>query len=76
MLTEDLVVPLVDFLTPEQPLKDAAKVLRTAYRGEEHTGVKGLPVLDPRGKPAGFLSTGASANVVVPSSGWPAHFRS
>jgi CBS domain-containing protein len=66
MLAKDLMIPLVEFLTPEMSLKDAAKVLRTANRGEERTGVKGLPVLDPKGKMVGFLSIGDLLKAVFP----------
>jgi CBS domain-containing protein len=67
MLAKDLMIPLPEFLTPEMSLKDAAKVLWTANRGGERTGVKGLPVLDPRGKMVGFLSTGGLLKSVFPS---------
>lgn len=67
MLAKDLMIPLVEFLTPEMTLKQAAGVLRSANRGEERIGVKGLPVLDPRGKMVGFLSIGDLLKAVFPS---------
>ena len=67
MLAKDLMIPLQESLTPEMTLKSAAGVLRTANRGEERIGVKGLPVLDPRGKMIGFLSIGDILKAVFPS---------
>ncbi len=67
MLAKDLMVPLQESLTPEMTLKEAACILRTARRGEESIGVKGLPVLDPSGKMVGFLSIGDILKAVFPS---------
>lgn len=67
MLAIDLMIPLAEFLTPEMTLKEAAGILRCAKRGEERNGVKGLPVLDPRGAMVGFLSIGDILKAVFPS---------
>ena len=67
MLAKDLMIPLQESLTPEMTLKEAACILRTAKRGEETIGVKGLPVLDPAGKMVGFLSIGDILKAVFPS---------
>ena len=67
MLAKDLMIPLQESLTPEMTLKEAACMLRTAKRGEETIGVKGLPVLDPAGKMVGFLSIGDILKAVSPS---------
>jgi CBS domain-containing protein len=56
MKAKDLMIPVQDFLKPDDNLKDAVNLLRTARRGEERIGVKGLPVLDESGKLVGMLS--------------------
>ena len=66
MLAKDLMIPLQESLTPEMTLKEAACILRTAKRGEETIGVKGLPVLDPAGMMVGFLSIGDILKAVFP----------
>ena len=56
MKAKDLMIPVQDYLKPDNTLKDAVNLLRTARRGEERIGVKGLPVLDESGKLVGMLS--------------------
>ena len=46
MKAKDLMVPLQEYLKPDNTLKEAANLLRIAQRGEEKIGVKALPVLD------------------------------
>ncbi|MEK6652444.1 MAG: CBS domain-containing protein [Nitrospirota bacterium] len=67
MKAKDLMVPLQEYLKPGTTLKEAANILRTAKRGEEKVGVKGLPVLDETGKMVGFLSIGDILKAVFPS---------
>ncbi len=67
MKAKDLMVPLQEYLKPDTTLKEAANILRTAKRGEEKEGVKGLPVLDANGKMVGFLSMGDILKAVFPS---------
>ncbi len=67
MKAKDLMIPLHECLTPEMPLVQAAHLLKTAKRGEEIVGVKGLPVLDQSGKMIGFLSIGDILKAVFPS---------
>ncbi len=50
MKAKDLMIPIQDYLGPENTLKEAANLLRIAKKGEEKIGVKGLPVLDKEGK--------------------------
>lgn len=50
MKAKDLMIPLQEYLKPEMPLFEAGLILRTAKRGEERIGVKGLPVVDEEGK--------------------------
>lgn len=67
MKAKDLMVSLQEYLKPGTTLKEAANILRTAKRGEEKVGVKGLPVLDANGKMVGFLSMGDILKAVFPS---------
>lgn len=67
MKAKDLMIPLQEYLTPDTTLKEAANILRTAKRDEEKFGVKGLPVLDNKGKMIGFLSIGDILKAVFPS---------
>ncbi|MDP2167461.1 MAG: CBS domain-containing protein [Thermodesulfovibrionales bacterium] len=67
MKAKDLMIPLREYLRPDTTLREAANILRTANRGEEKVGVKGLPVLDESGKMIGFLSIGDILKAVFPS---------
>jgi CBS domain-containing protein len=67
MKAKDLMIPLQDYLRPENTLKEAVNLLLTAKRGEEKVGVKGLPVLDENGKLIGMLSMGDILKAVFPS---------
>ena len=67
MKAKDLMIPLQDYLRPENTLKEAVNLLMTAKRGEEKVGVKGLPVLDKNGKLIGMLSMGDILKAVFPS---------
>lgn len=66
MKARDLMIPLQEYLEPDDTLSDAARVLRTARRNEETVGVKGLPVLDSEGKMVGVLSMGDILKAVFP----------
>ena len=67
MKAKDLMIPLQEYLKPDNTLAEAANILRVAKRGEEKEGVKGLPVLDMNGKMVGFLSMGDILKAVFPS---------
>src|SRR4030042_2487650 len=67
MKAKDLMVPLQEYLKPDNTLKDAANLLRIAQRGEEKIGVKALPVLDASGSLVGILSIGDILKAVYPS---------
>ena len=41
MKAKDLMIPLQDYLKPDNTLREAANLLRIAKRGEERIGVKG-----------------------------------
>jgi CBS domain-containing protein len=66
MKAKDMMIPLREHLKPDGTLQDAARILRTASRDEEKIGVKGLPVLDDKGKMIGFLSMGDILKAVFP----------
>lgn len=66
MKTKDLMIPLQEYLKPDNTLKEAVNLLRIAKRGEEKVGVKGLPVLDDKGKLVGMLSMRDILKVVFP----------
>ena len=67
MKAKDVMTPIHDYLRPEDTLKRAANLLRTARRGEEKVGVKGLPVIDEEGKIMGILSMIDILKAVYPS---------
>lgn len=66
MLARDVMIPVQDFLAPENTLKEAVRLLKTARRGETRLGVKGLPVLDSRGSIIGMLSMRDILKAVFP----------
>ena len=67
MKAKDLMIPIQDFLRPDDTLKDAVNLLRVARRDVERQGVKGLPVLDARQKVIGILSMQDILKAVYPS---------
>ncbi|MCL5024109.1 MAG: CBS domain-containing protein [Nitrospirae bacterium] len=66
MKARDLMIPLKEYLKPDQTLKEAVNLLRTARRSDSRIGVKGLPVLDAGGKLVGMLSMGDILKAVWP----------
>lgn len=68
MKARDLMIPLQDYLGPDDTLRHAVNLLKTARRGEEKIGVKGLPVVDEEtGKVVGLLSMRDILKAVWPS---------
>ncbi len=67
MKAKDLMIPIQDYLSPDNTLKEAVNLLRIAKKGEEKIGVKGLPVLDKEGKLIGMLSMTDILKAVHPS---------
>lgn len=67
MKAKDLMIPIQDFLKPDNTLRDAVNLLRIAKKGEEKVGVKGLPVLNKDGKLVGMLSMTDILKAVHPS---------
>jgi CBS domain-containing protein len=67
MKAKDLMIPVQDYLAPDNTLKEAATLLRIAQRGEEKIGVKALPVLDASGSLRGILSIGDILKAVHPA---------
>jgi CBS domain-containing protein len=64
---KDIMIPIQEFLKPDQTLKEAVNLLRSARRDEERQGVKGLPVLDANQKLIGILSMQDILKAVYPS---------
>jgi|WetSurMetagenome_2_1015567.scaffolds.fasta_scaffold223343_2 CBS domain-containing protein len=67
MKAKDLMIPIQDFLKPDNTLRDAANLLRIARKGQEKVGVRGLPVLNKDGKLVGMLSMKDILKAVQPS---------
>jgi predicted transcriptional regulator len=67
MKARDLMIPVQEFLRPDNTLREAVKLLRTARRDETRVGVKGMAVLDEKGMLIGLLSMGDILKAVFPS---------
>jgi len=67
MKAKDLMIPIQDYLSPDNTLKEAVNLLRIAKKGEEKVGVKGLPVLNKNGKLVGMVSMTDILKAVHPS---------
>jgi CBS domain-containing protein len=67
MKAKDLMVAMQDYLRPDNTLKEAVNILRTAVRGEQRMGVMGSPVLDENGNLVGMLSTTDILRAVYPA---------
>ena len=67
MKAKDIMIPFKDYLKPDDTLREAVNLLRTATRGEQEVGVMGLPVLDEKGTLIGMLSMTDILRAVYPS---------
>lgn len=67
MKAKDLMVAVQDYLRPDNTLKEAVNLLRTAVRGEQRMGVMGLSVLDESGSLVGMLSMTDILRAVYPA---------
>jgi CBS domain-containing protein len=67
MKAKDLMIPIQEYLKPDNTLKEAVNLLRFARKGEEKIGLKGLPVLDESGRLVGMLSMGDILKAVHPA---------
>jgi len=67
MKARDLMIPIQEYLRPDNTLREAVNLLRTARRDEARVGVKGMPVLDEKGMLIGLLSMGDILKAVFPS---------
>jgi CBS domain-containing protein len=67
MKAKDLMIPIQDYLRPDNTLKEAVNLLRIAKKGEEKIGLKGLPVINKDGKLVGMLSMTDILKAVHPS---------
>jgi CBS domain-containing protein len=66
MKARDLMIPLYDYLKPDNNLSDAIGLMKTARRSETKRGVKALPVLDDERKLIGIVSMGDLLKAVFP----------
>jgi len=73
MEARDLMIPLVDYLKPDNTIRDAVNLLQTAKRGEERSGAKGLPVLNDKKELVGMISMGDILKAVYPSNMYIIH---
>jgi hypothetical protein len=64
MKAKDLMVPLREYLKPDNTLKDAANLLRIAQRGEEKIGVKAL-FLTHRGISSEYFPSGIFSRLYI-----------
>ncbi len=67
MKAKDIMIPFHDYLKPDDNLRTAVNLFKTAVRGEQKSGVMGLPVLDEKGKLIGMLSMMDILRAVYPS---------
>jgi CBS domain-containing protein len=67
MKAKDLMIPVQEYLKPDNSLKEAVNLLSFARKGEEKIGLKGLPVLDESGRLVGMLSMGDILKAVHPA---------
>ena len=67
MKAKDLMIPIRDYLKPDNTLKEAVNLLWTGFRGEKRVGVMGAPVLDEKGNLVGILSMTDVLRAVYPS---------
>jgi predicted transcriptional regulator len=61
------MIPVQEYLRPDNTLREAVNLLRTARRDEARVGVKGMAVLDEKGMLIGLLSMGDILKAVFPS---------
>lgn len=67
MKVKDLMVPIHDYLKPENSLKEAVNLLNTARQEEGKFSVIGLPVLNETGELVGTLSMTDILKALYPS---------
>ncbi|HHN63856.1 MAG TPA: CBS domain-containing protein [Nitrospirae bacterium] len=66
MKVKEIMEPVIDYLSPEETLKDAVNKMRVARRGEKKVGVKGLIVLDEKGNLVGMVSIKDILKTIIP----------
>jgi CBS-domain-containing membrane protein len=67
MKAKDVMIPISGYLSPDATIEEAVNALISAKRGEERTGVKGLPVLDGKRRLIGMLTMRDILKAVFPT---------
>jgi CBS domain-containing protein len=67
MKAKDIMIPIQDYLKPDNTLKEAVNLLRRGFRGDNRVGVMGAPVLNEKGNLVGMLSMTDILKAVHPS---------
>ncbi|MBI5044049.1 MAG: CBS domain-containing protein [Nitrospirae bacterium] len=67
MKAKDIMISLEEYLRPDNTLKEAVNIFKTAKRDDARVGVRGLPVIDEKGKMVGFLTIRDILKAVFPS---------
>ena len=67
MKAKDVMIPLYDYLRPENTIKVAVNFLRTTKRSEDRVGVKGAPVIDEKEQLVGMVAMSDILRAAYPS---------
>jgi len=67
MKARDIMEPVKDTLSPDETLRDAVNKMKSAWRGENRFGVKGMNVVDSEGNLVGMVSIKDVIAAIIPS---------
>ncbi len=67
MRVKDIMEPLIDYLSPDNTLKEAVNKMRVSRRSEKEIGVKGMIVLDQDKKLVGIVSIKDILRTMIPA---------
>lgn len=67
MRAKNIMEPITKFLSPDDTLKEAVNKMKVCRRGEGLVGVKGMVVLDAKGRILGIVSIKDILGAIVPS---------